>query len=261
MSAIVFENEVVHYEVLGRGRPILFLHGWVGSWRYWIPTMQAVSTGYRSYALDLWGFGDTAKQAAHYRIEDQTVLLHGWIEKMGIMRIALVGHGLGAEIALQFTLKNPDLVDRVMLVQYPFSNEMISNRLSSDPPSSLADWLVDRNRVDHSLFTEAGRTDPLAIRQSLADLKAMAQNHWREIAKPCLFVSSTNDPAMEKLKDSDLQPVPDHIHAIWFDNSGHFPMIDEDNKFNRLLLDFLSLKSNESPQQLQLRDQWIRRVR
>jgi pimeloyl-ACP methyl ester carboxylesterase len=33
----------VHYEVLGRGRPLIFLHGWVGSWRYWIPVMQAAS--------------------------------------------------------------------------------------------------------------------------------------------------------------------------------------------------------------------------
>ena len=88
MSAIVFENDIVHYEVLGRGRPVLFLHGWVGSWRYWIPTMQAASTGYRAYALDLWGFGDTAKEADRYHIADQVRLLHGFLDKMGIMRIA-----------------------------------------------------------------------------------------------------------------------------------------------------------------------------
>jgi CheY-like chemotaxis protein len=36
-----FGWEIVHYEVLGRGRPLIFLHGWIGSWRYWIPSMQS----------------------------------------------------------------------------------------------------------------------------------------------------------------------------------------------------------------------------
>ena len=53
MSVIVLGSDIVHYEVLGRGRPLLFLHGWVGSWRYWIPSMQAASISYRTYALDL----------------------------------------------------------------------------------------------------------------------------------------------------------------------------------------------------------------
>ena len=66
MSAIILEQEVVHYEVLGRGRPLIFLHGWVGSWRYWIPVMQAASLTFRAYALDQWGFGDTAKDPNRY---------------------------------------------------------------------------------------------------------------------------------------------------------------------------------------------------
>ena len=41
MSVVLLDQQVVHYEVLGRGRPLIFLHGWVGSWRYWIPVMQA----------------------------------------------------------------------------------------------------------------------------------------------------------------------------------------------------------------------------
>ena len=48
MSVVTLESEIIHYEVLGRGRPLFFLHGWVGSWRYWIPTMQAASISFRS---------------------------------------------------------------------------------------------------------------------------------------------------------------------------------------------------------------------
>lgn len=66
MSALIVEDEVVHYEVLGRGRPVIFIHSWLGSWRYWNPTMQAINSGYRTYALGLWGFGDSAKIAGRY---------------------------------------------------------------------------------------------------------------------------------------------------------------------------------------------------
>ena len=66
MSAIILQDEIVHYEVLGRGRPLIFIHGWVGSWRYWIPSMQAASVSFRAYALDLWGFGDSAKEPEKY---------------------------------------------------------------------------------------------------------------------------------------------------------------------------------------------------
>ncbi len=44
MSVIFIDGQLAHYEVIGRGTPVLFLHGWVGSWRYWVPTMQVVST-------------------------------------------------------------------------------------------------------------------------------------------------------------------------------------------------------------------------
>lgn len=51
------------------------------------------------------------------------------------------------------------------------------------------------------------------------------------------------------------------MHTVTFDQSGHFPMLDKSSKFNRLLGDFLSLSSGESPRDLQLKEEWKRRVR
>jgi len=119
MSAIILQDEIVHYEVLGRGRPVVFIHGWVGSWRYWIPNMQAVSISFRAYAIDLWGFGDTAKEPEKYLLNQQTALLDDFLSEMGIGKIAIIGHGLGAIIALMFAERYPKYVDRVMAVGLP----------------------------------------------------------------------------------------------------------------------------------------------
>src|SRR5258707_6484609 len=119
MSAITIENDLVHYEVLGRGRPVIFVHGWLGSWRYWVPTMQQLSVKYRTYALDLWGFGDTGKDPRRYEFKDQVLLLQEFMDKLGITKAALVGHGLGAAICLRYASQFPDRAPRVALISAP----------------------------------------------------------------------------------------------------------------------------------------------
>src|SRR5260221_1137645 len=120
MSAITIENDLVHYEVLGRGRPVIFVHGWLGSWRYWVPAMQQLSLKYRTYALDLWGFGDSSKEnPGRYSFNEQVRLLNNFMEELGIGKTVLVGHSLGAAICLHFTRLYPAKAHRLMLISAP----------------------------------------------------------------------------------------------------------------------------------------------
>ena len=119
MSAITIDNELVHYEVLGRGRPVILLHGWLGSWRYWVPAMQQLSMKFRTYALDFWGFGDSGKGTGRYGFEQQVSLLSLFIEELGIQKVALIGHGLGAAVAVNYAQTHPDRVPRVMAISPP----------------------------------------------------------------------------------------------------------------------------------------------
>src|SRR3972149_4387027 len=118
MTALIVNQQIVHYEVLGRGRPLVLLHGWVGSWRDWLATMQALSSSYRCYVLDLWGYGDTAKVPDRYSLEAQTALVADFLSALGIGKIALLGHGLGAFVAARFADKFPESVDRTLLVGF-----------------------------------------------------------------------------------------------------------------------------------------------
>ena len=262
MSAIILQDDIVHYEVLGRGRPILFLHGWVGSWRYWIPSMQAASTSFRTYALDFWGFGDSAKKANYYSIDQQINLLDDFLKELGIGKIALVGHGLGAIIALQYTQRYPNQVDRIMAIGLPHSEDAISTRLRSAPPSELAEWLFGRSPISEVSRVEAPKADQKAILLSITTLNNVdLPNLRREVSIPCLLVHGQNDPVVDAPQIDQNGSLPEKAHLIIFEGSCHFPMLDEPGKFNRLLTDFLSLPSGESPRQLQLKEEWKRRVR
>jgi pimeloyl-ACP methyl ester carboxylesterase len=260
MSAILLEQDIVHYEVLGRGRPLVFLHGWVGSWRYWSPVMQAASISFRAYALDFWGFGDSAKKQARYSIDQQIYLLDGFLDRLGIGRVALVGHGLGAMIALQYALLYPDIVDRVMLVSYPLEENMINSRLRNGTPAELADWLLGRSPITEPVRADASKGDHQAVQASLSHLGSM-QKVVQQMSTACVLVNGQNDPLVELPRLDQIAGLPEFTQVILFEQSGHFPMLDESNKFNRLLADFMALPSGESPRQLSLKEEWKRRVR
>lgn len=263
MSVVILQDEIVHYEVLGRGKPLIFLHGWVGSWRYWIPAMQAASISFRTYALDLWGFGDSAKVPNYYSLEQQANLVDKFMQEMGIGKIAMIGHGLGALVALLYASRNRKWVDRVMAISIPDGTRAVNSRLNNAPPEELAEWLLNRTVDSDAARIEAPKTDPKAIQSSLVSMQALdIPGMAQTLETPCLMVFGANDPALEALAGTEQQIVlPENTHQISFDQSGHFPMLDEPAKFNRLLADFLSLSSGISPRQLQLKEEWKRRVR
>ncbi len=262
MSAIILQEEIVHYEVLGRGRPIIFLHGWVGSWRYWIPSMQAASMSYRTYALDMWGFGDTAKNTSRYLLSQQLRLLKSFIDEMGIGRVAIVGHGLGAIVALMFAQENPTYVDRVIAVGVPLKMDQINPRMLQSTPQELADWLLGSTPDSEAARKEAPKADQNAIYHSLQHLASAGIAELpQQLSLPCLFVHGQNDPAIAMTDTAILATFPTSFHFIALENTGHFPMLDMPSKFNRLMTDFMALPSGESPRNLELKDEWKRRIR
>ncbi len=260
MSAILLDSSIVHYEVLGRGRPVIFLHGWVGSWRYWIASMQVASTSFRAYALDLWGFGDTAHNVLNYSIEQQASLIDRFLMEMGIGKIALVGHGLGALVGMCFATRFPKSVDRLMAVSCPLDYAAVNARLRTAAPGELTDWLSGRSAEATAALVDAVKADPQAISASMAALQANnIFTSFRSLNIPCLLVYGDKDEAITTPDEDDS--ISTMTHQMELEGSGHFPMIDETMKFNRLLIDFLALESGSSPRELQMKEEWRRRVR
>lgn len=261
MSAILLESAIVHYEVIGRGRPIVFLHGWVGSWRYWVPAMQAASMSFRAYSLDLWGFGDTAHDSQRYDMSAYVNLVKSFLEEMGIGKVAFVGHGLGGVVGLHFTRLYPNMVDRVMAVSVPLDVGMINARMRSASLADLVDWLLTKDTAAEPARVDALKADSQAIAASFANPDAFnLANRIAAINNPTLLVYGQNDPAVTTPPFSpDASPY--NMHMISLDQTGHFPMLEDAARFNRLLTDFLALASGDTPRELQMKEEWKRRVR
>ena len=261
MSAILLDGGIVHYEVIGRGRPIIFLHGWVGSWRYWVPAMQAASTGFRAYAVDLWGFGDTARNTSQYGLEKQVALLDHFLQELGMGKVAIIGHGLGALVGILFAMRYPTFVDRIMAVGMPFDQNAINTRLRTASLQDLVDWLLTKDATGEPARTDGLKIDPLTLSTSFSSPDLFDLTHRiTNLNTPCLLVYGQNDPAIS-IPTLDKSLTPENMHSIIFEQSAHYPMLDDPSSFNRLLTDFLALQSGESPRELQMKEEWKRRVR
>jgi pimeloyl-ACP methyl ester carboxylesterase len=222
--------------------------------------MQVTSTSYRAYALDLWGFGDTNHNVLNYSLEQQATLVDRFLNEMGIGKIALVGHGLGALVGMTFAARFPQSVDRMMAVSCPLDYEAVNTRMRTASPIELSEWLSSRTPEATTALSDAPKADIQAIAASMVGLQANnVYGLFRTLSIPCLLVYGDKDQAVTApIEDGSLSTM---THQVLLDSSGHFPMIDETIKFNRLLTDFLALDSGMSPRELQMKEEWRRRVR
>jgi pimeloyl-ACP methyl ester carboxylesterase len=149
-----------------------------------------------------------------------------------------------------------------MAAALPLDGAMVDPRLRTDAPEALADGLLGRSPATEAARADAHKADPRAIKASLDDLQAIdLRQTTTGLSTACLLVHGQNDPAVTLPVLERIAGLPYPTHEIVFEQSEHFPMLEEASKFSRLLADFLALFQGESPRELQLKEEWKRRVR
>lgn len=120
MPFIQTPNLRIHYRAAGDGDiALLLLHGNFGSWRWWQPVLEQLPAGYRAYAPDLRGCGDSERPGYGHNIDTLAADAHAFANALDFIPQHIVGHSLGAAIALQFALEQPAQVRSLTLVAPP----------------------------------------------------------------------------------------------------------------------------------------------
>ncbi len=222
--------------------------------------MEVLSEQHRTYALDLWGFGDSDKSTDRHGVEKYVDLLKDFMDELGVAPAALVGHSLGATVAVKFAVANPNKVTRLMLVSLPVVGETINQRLLTvGSASPLSRLLGGRWPVDHEeVLAEAEKASENVIAltvQACAELDL--RENLTQIKVPTLAVYGEKDNLVDPAQAKLLEDRASKIRFITLPESRHFPMLDEASKFHRLLKDFLVTDDLES---LTLKEEWRRRT-
>jgi 2-hydroxy-6-oxonona-2,4-dienedioate hydrolase len=115
LTATVFGRSIRYYDV-GSGPPLLLIHGIGGDADEWAFCFEPFSQAHRVIAIDLLGFGRSAKPLIDYTIAGFVEVVEEFLRGLKIERAAVLGESLGGWIASAFALKFPNTVDKLILV-------------------------------------------------------------------------------------------------------------------------------------------------
>jgi pimeloyl-ACP methyl ester carboxylesterase len=107
----------IQYTVQGSGRPLILIHGFgasIGHWRQNIPALAA--GGYRVFALDLLGFGASAKPPIDYTLELWEELLADFWKELVREPAIFVGNSIGALLSLMVVANHPEIAAGGVLI-------------------------------------------------------------------------------------------------------------------------------------------------
>jgi pimeloyl-ACP methyl ester carboxylesterase len=247
----------IHYEVDGRGDPLLFVHGLGGCLDNWSNQAQAFSKKRRVIRLDLRGFGksecppfDEAYSVAIFAND-----LLGLVDLLGLQAIHLVGTSMGGYVSQRFTLSHPERVRSLVLCHTTcrrnvppeilhtrlrtlekadmrsYARLVVSQALAEGSPQELVDTLIEsvsRNSKDAYIRV---------ISKALVGFDLCEELH--SISAPTLIVAGEKDQVIPPDRSVELQSrIPGSRLAI-IRNVGHLSYLERPEEFNAILQGFL----------------------
>jgi pimeloyl-ACP methyl ester carboxylesterase len=106
----------LYYEVHGEGRPLVLLHGGLGSSGMFGPNLPALAAGRQVIAVDLQGHGRTADIDRPFSIHAMADDIAALIRHLNLGRADVMGFSLGGGVALQTAVRHPDVVNKLIVI-------------------------------------------------------------------------------------------------------------------------------------------------
>jgi len=258
MSSLITNQGSVHYEVFGRGRPVILLHGWLESWGLWQETMDFLGDSYRTYAIDFWGFGESDKKRESFTVPDFVLLVNDFMEQLGIKHAPLVGHSMGGTVSLSVAINHPQRVSKVVVIGSPIEGSSLSVLLKLASIRTIAN-LVYRMmavlkigiRLAAPIITRESQwpamiyrdLNQVTLESFLLSISSLRQTdltpHLAPIYQPVMGMYGDRDvivnPNQWNLLDANLQ----RVRIERFRRAGHFIMLDEPQQFKTILKEYL----------------------
>ena len=259
MSSIATDKGILHYEVTGRGKPVIFLHGWLGSWRLWEKTMLNLSGEFRTYALDFWGFGESDRKLDSYEVLDFVNLILQFMDQMGIEKAPLIGHSMGGTVSLLFGLAYPNRVSKIAIIGSPingaslafplkiagkklfaailFSNMYFFRKIMRFVAPSLSNDSDFSNMMDNDITN----TNINSFLISISSLRRTdITNQIGDLEMPLLGMYGKNDNIVSPKQLDLIKAKIPNANVEYFLSSGHFIMLDEPIAFSNSVMNFLN---------------------
>jgi len=252
-----------HYELAGKGKPLVFIHAGICDRRMWDAQVAFFAQNYRVLRYDMRGFGETPHVPGEYsEIDDLRALL----DHLRLERVTLVGCSKGGTLALDFTLLHADRVEALVMVGsnpsgYEFASEppeiwehivaaWKAGDLERTAELETEMWLVGQGRsrddVPAALFDKVAAMNLIALRNEKAGIgenktpKVQAVDRLAEVQVPvlCIFGDHDDKPDLETAMRQIATEVAKGGMVV-MEDTAHLPNMEKPDEFNQNVLNFL----------------------
>jgi pimeloyl-ACP methyl ester carboxylesterase len=257
----------------GDGPAVMFIHGLTSSHRNWVHLVQKLDTEHRVVAPDLFGHGASDKLMGDYSLGAHAATLRDLLDRLDIDQVTLVGHSFGGGIAMEFCYLFPERVERLVLVASGGLGRSVSPLLRAATlpgagvllPLIASGWVRGRAEAAGRILSSTGwraSSDTTEIWRgftSLADADTRraflattrgvidpggqtvtAHDHLpMAIQVPTLVVWGTKDRMIPAWHATTAHEVIADSRVVLFEGAGHFPHLDQPERFAQLLSDFM----------------------
>ncbi len=116
MSKIEANNIVINYRLEGKGDAIVFIHGLSDSLNYWSPLQSQLKNEYQTLSYDLRAHGESSDDENEITIDLYSQDLYHLLKKLNISDAVFIGLSLGGNVALNFAIKHPEMVNGLIIM-------------------------------------------------------------------------------------------------------------------------------------------------
>ncbi len=252
-------------------KPVMvFVHGWGGSARYWRSTAEALADDFDCLLYDLRGFGRSSLPqepvGLGYDMEDYAADLAALLDALGLERVYINAHSMGASIATMFLNRYGDRVQAAILtcngifeydakafaafhkfggyvvkfryswfLKFPFADQMFMARFlhrpinKSDRLAFLEDFLLaDYDAAAGTIYTSVSQKAVEIMPQEFA-----------QITVPTLMVSGEKDIIIPAVMGKQAAALNDKIKYVELPKTSHFPMLEDPAAYLETVREFL----------------------
>ena len=169
-----------------RDPPLVLLHGFVSSTRWWDEVTPALARDHRVIRIDLRGHGGSEKPRDGYSMEEQADLVAAALRRVGVRRAPVVGHSMGGTVGTALVERHRRLVSRLMTIGTPPDRDEAKNRtgkiavwpVTGHAIRTLAPRRMVRARLEESFIPEYDVPDEL-----VDDIERTTFTSFRESAQ------------------------------------------------------------------------------
>lgn len=248
---VVVDSLLTQYEMLGKGRVVVMLHGWGDRAAGLADLQQALARKYRVVAVDLPGFGATQPPTTTWGIEDYAQFVARFLQKIGVHKVyAIVGHSNGGAVAIRGLSRGILQAEKLVLlaaagIRNADGMRKLGFKMLAKSGKAATVWLpaAQRQKMRQRLYKAAGSDMLIVPALQETFKKTVSQDVQEDAARltlPVLLLygeEDTETPAVygrqyhELMGDSTLEILAD---------AGHFIHLDQPEKVTRATEGFLA---------------------